>query len=149
MQVRVVGRADGFAIEAPVAPNHNHLDTAFGGSINAVATLAGYTLLWFAMQGSGAELLVRESSIVFLRPVTEVIRAVCEPVSDAEIATFKAEAITTGKAQIALRVRVEDAGAVAAEFRGTFLATRTAASAMSRAIGRESDDGPELPLARQ
>ncbi len=30
-----------FVVEAPVSLNSNHLQTAFGGSINAVATLAG------------------------------------------------------------------------------------------------------------
>ncbi len=35
----------GFVIEAPVAANLNHLGTAFGGSINAIATLAAYSAL--------------------------------------------------------------------------------------------------------
>ncbi|MEY2577213.1 MAG: hypothetical protein QOI49_37, partial [Verrucomicrobiota bacterium] len=43
MGVRVVANDEsGFVIEAPVAFNSNHLRTAFGGSINAVATLAAY-----------------------------------------------------------------------------------------------------------
>jgi thioesterase domain-containing protein len=43
MGLRVVANdGNGFVVEAPVALNSNHLRTAFGGSINAVATLAAY-----------------------------------------------------------------------------------------------------------
>ena len=35
-----------FTLVAPIALNFNHLGTAFGGSLSAVATLAGYGLLW-------------------------------------------------------------------------------------------------------
>ncbi len=51
MDVRVVTDDEhGFAVEAPVGPNRNHLHTAFGGSINAVATLAGYGFLWLQLR---------------------------------------------------------------------------------------------------
>ena len=43
MGVRVVRRDEhGFSVEAPVSVNSNHLAMAFGGSINAVATLAAH-----------------------------------------------------------------------------------------------------------
>src|SRR5438552_3568993 len=48
MGVRVV-TLEPLMLEAPVALNSNHLGTAFGGSINAVATLVGYALLWLAL----------------------------------------------------------------------------------------------------
>src|SRR4051812_40651112 len=78
MGLRVVPDAvHGFAIEASVALNYNHLHTAFGGSINAVATLAGYGLLWLELRDTNAHVVVAESSIRFLRPVRQVIRAIC------------------------------------------------------------------------
>jgi thioesterase domain-containing protein len=123
MEVRVVPHRDGFAIEAPVEPNHNHLDTAFGGSINAVATLAGYTLLWLEVRGRAVNLVVRESSIRFIRPIRKTIRAVCEPVAPDEIATFEERLNRDGRARLAVGVRVEENGELAAEFRATFLAT--------------------------
>jgi len=36
-------------LSAPLEPNHNHLGTAFGGSLSALATLAGYSLLWLLL----------------------------------------------------------------------------------------------------
>jgi thioesterase domain-containing protein len=65
----------GFVLEAPVALNSNHLRTAFGGSINVVATLAAYGFLWLELNDAAAHVVVAESSIRFLRPVRETIRA--------------------------------------------------------------------------
>src|SRR3954451_24352873 len=78
MGLRVVGNDEnGFAVEAPVALNSNHLRTAFGGSINAVATLAAYGFLWLELDDAAVHVVVAESSIRFLRPVRETIRAAC------------------------------------------------------------------------
>ena len=64
MGVRVVAHDEnGFVIEAPVALNSNHLRTAFGGSINAIATLAAYGLLWLELREQDAHVVVAESSI--------------------------------------------------------------------------------------
>lgn len=42
MQVRVEQwNADGLSLTAPLAPNLNHADSAFGGSLEALATLVG------------------------------------------------------------------------------------------------------------
>jgi thioesterase domain-containing protein len=126
MGVRVVARdADGFTVEAPVALNSNHLRTAFGGSINAVATLAAYGFLWMELNDAAAHVVVAESSIRFLRPVRETIRAVCARPAPDELAAFRAEFAANGKARIELRVNVVEAGLTAAEFEGAFVA-RTA-----------------------
>jgi thioesterase domain-containing protein len=68
MGIRVV-TVEPFMIEAPVALNSNHLGTAFGGSINAVATLAGYALLWLALHDDpSVHVVIAESWLRFLRP---------------------------------------------------------------------------------
>ena len=126
MDLRVVeAPGDGFAVEAPVSRNHNHLGTAFGGSINAVATLAGYALLWLEL-GESAQLVIRASSIRFLRPVCATIRARCAPPGRAQLEAFREELARKGRARIALRVRVEENQELAAEFEATFVATTKA-----------------------
>ena len=82
-------RESEFVIEAPVALNSNHLRTAFGGSINAVATLAAYGLLWLGMRDPAVHVVVAESRIRFLRPVRETIRAICPRPSPDEWAAFR------------------------------------------------------------
>ncbi len=126
MGVRVVPAPIAFAIEAPVTSNSNHLQTAFGGSINAVATLAAYTFLWLRLRGSDFHVVVRESTIRFVRPICRMISARCEAPSDAELNAFTAALQSKAKARITLRVVVEENGSVAAEFSGEFVATRIA-----------------------
>jgi thioesterase domain-containing protein len=123
MGVRVVSDDErGFVVTAPVALNYNHLQTAFGGSINAVATLAGYGLLWMELRGEAAHIVVAQSSIRFLQPLRETIRATCAKPDGEELERLRSTLREGGKAKISLRVRVEEAGMIAAEFEATFVA---------------------------
>src|SRR5213595_3143640 len=107
MGLRVVAHDDaGFTIEAPVALNSNHLRTGFGGSINAVATLAAYGFLWMELNDAAAHVVVAESSIRFLRPIREAIRATCLRPGTTSVAAFRRQFAEKGKARIALRVNV-------------------------------------------
>lgn len=110
-----------FVVEAPVALNYNHLQTAFGGSINAVATLAGYGLLWFQLRDLQAHIVVAQSSIKFLRPIRETIRARCVA-QGKDLEAFRAAVREKGNARISLRVTVEEEEIAAAEFTGSFVA---------------------------
>jgi thioesterase domain-containing protein len=125
MGLRVLAdQVHGFALEAPVALNYNHLHTAFGGSINAVATLAGYGFLWLALDDKSVHLVGRSSSMQYVKPVREYIRAVClKPPAD-ELAAFEKRLCTKGKARITLQVRVEENGVLAADFEGVFAALK-------------------------
>lgn len=134
MGLHVVGNDEnGFAVEAPVALNSNHLRTAFGGSINAVATLAAYGFLWIEVNDAAAHVVVAESSIRFLRPVRETIRAVCSRPAAGALGAFRDEFAAKGKAAIDLRVKVVEAGIAAAEFQGRFVARRNDRKRCSRA----------------
>jgi thioesterase domain-containing protein len=97
------------------------LGTAFGGSINAVATLAAYGLVWFALRDKRVHVVVAESSIRFLRPVRETIRAICRRPDPNEWAAFQTRIAEKGKAGITLRVSVVEEDQAAAAFEGTFV----------------------------
>src|SRR4051812_3734504 len=126
MGLRVVANDEaGFTVEAPVALNSNHLRTAFGGSINAVATLAAYGFLWIEINDAAGHVVVAQSSIRFLRPVRETIRATCARPDANSLATFRSQFGEKRKAGITLRVNVTEANETAAEFEGRFVA-RTA-----------------------
>lgn len=128
MEVRVVpDPVHGFALEAPVAANVNHLGTAFGGSINAVATLAGYVALWLLLRESGAHIVITKSTIRFLQPIAKTIRAVCVSLGDEERRQFLDSFAQAGKARLSLEVRVFAETLVAVEFQGRFLARKKAA----------------------
>lgn len=116
--------ASGLVLTAPLDANHNHLGTAFGGSLAALATLAGYALLWLELGNRDAHLVIRRSELDYRHPVTGPLRAICRRPPDAELAAFRATFAKAGKARIRLGVTVEEAGRVCMGFEGTFVAIR-------------------------
>jgi thioesterase domain-containing protein len=89
-----------------------------------VATLAAYGLLWLEMNDPAVHIVVAESSIRFLRPIRETIRAVClRPLAN-ELEAFRIQLVEKGKARIVLRVNLTEAGQIAAEFEGMFVARK-------------------------
>jgi thioesterase domain-containing protein len=125
MGVRVT-RYDGreLRLAAPIALNHNHLGTAFGGSLSALATLAGYGLIWLEMGDKTAHVVIRNSQLSFRRPVRGEIVAVCRRPGEDELWLFKNAFAQHHKAKISLDVTIEEEGLVAVEFRGVFVALR-------------------------
>ena len=109
---------------APIALNHNHLGTAFGGSLSAIATLAGYGLLWLELRDRACHLVIRRSSLSFGRPVRKEIVAICRQPDEEMLRAFKAEFAQRGKARIGLNVTIEEDGLVAVEFQGLFVALK-------------------------
>jgi thioesterase domain-containing protein len=123
MQVRVEKYdARGFTLTAPLSANHNHLGTAFGGSLAALMILAGYGLLWLELNDRGAHLVISESRIKFRRPVRNVIRAICSRPDSAALEKFKKDFMAKGKARVSLQVTIEEEGETAASFEGTYVA---------------------------
>jgi thioesterase domain-containing protein len=125
MGVRVFSHDEGeLTLEAPLAANHNHLGTAFGGSLNALATLAGYALIWSSLDDPSCHVVIRESAITFDRPVRTDLRAVCRQPDPAVWAQFKSDFARKKKARIELDVTIEDEEGPAVEFTGTFVALK-------------------------
>jgi thioesterase domain-containing protein len=109
---------------APLALNHNHLGTAFGGSLSAIATLAGYGLLWLELRDNTCHLVIRKSSLSFCRPVRREIVAICRRPAWEQLQTFKSAFAEHHKARITLDVTIEEDGLAAVEFSGIFVALR-------------------------
>ncbi|RYD36752.1 MAG: DUF4442 domain-containing protein [Verrucomicrobiaceae bacterium] len=110
------------ALVAPLDVNHNHLGTAFGGSLGAVATLAGYTLLWVRMAERNSHIVIRDSRIRYLHPVRQEIRAICHEPDGKKFAAFMKCFREKGKARIRLKVTVSEADRTCLEFEGEFVA---------------------------
>lgn len=127
MDVRVVSHGSGFAVEAPVASNRNHLHTAFGGSINSVATVAAYVFLWLRLRERLPRIVIAESNIRFLHPVIETIAASCATPTEDQLTAFDLGLRSKGKGRLTLEVQVHDGSVLAAEFSGTFVAVIEAA----------------------
>jgi thioesterase domain, putative len=125
MGVSVAGwDGDGLRLTAPLKPNHNHLGTAFGGSLAAIATLAGYGLVWLELDDSGAHVVVRDAAIRYRKPVRDEIRALARRPERGVLDSFREAFAREGRARIALEVSVEGDGGPSVEFTGTFVALR-------------------------
>lgn len=112
-------------LEAPLAPNRNHLGTAFGGSLHALPTLACYAALWLLLREGGREghVVVKRSQAAYRAPVSGRLRAVCLRPAPAAAAEFLATYQRHGKARLDLAAIVEGAnGRPAVEFSGSFVA---------------------------
>lgn len=115
---------DRLVLTAPLEANHNHLGTAFGGSLSAIATLAGYSLLWLELGDREAHIVIHSSTIRYRHPVTGNMRAICQRPDEAELSLFKTQFAKAGKARITLQVTIEHGDLVCVEFEGVYVAIR-------------------------
>ncbi|MGH8291950.1 MAG: YiiD C-terminal domain-containing protein [Gammaproteobacteria bacterium] len=131
MQARVdTCNADGLTLSAPLAINLNHEGTAFGGSLASLAMLACWGLVWLLLEpGPAAHIVVAESHMQFLRPVTDTLIAHCALPQAAARQTFLATLKRRNRARLELQAEILQAHMVCANFSGCFAAHRNAARA--------------------
>lgn len=111
-------------LECPLEPNINHHGTAFGGSIAACATLAGWCWLHVFMQERQlpAKLVISGSSMDYLMPISGGFTAELRPPSLETILAFTQTYARRGSARIELEVDILCKGEIAAQFKGTYAA---------------------------
>lgn len=115
--------AAGLTLAAPLAANLNHKRTAFGGSLAALATLAGWGLLQLLLHDHGpATVVIRESEVRYLRPVTQDFEATCQLPREGELERFLRMFARRGMARIELLATVPAGGEEAVQFRGVYVA---------------------------
>lgn len=113
-------------LDAPLAPNRNRSGTAFAGSLNAVATLAGWGWVTLALGGEegGAEVVLQDSAITYHRPAESAFRAVCVAPGADELDRFLATLGRRGRARLRLTVTLVTRAGTVASFTGRYVATR-------------------------
>jgi thioesterase domain-containing protein len=117
-------------LTAPKEQNKNSLNTAFGGSLVALATLAGYGVVWELMKDEKKtdkpvwHIVVKESRAAYRRPVLGDLRAICERPAQAAIAEFKEALARYGKAKLKLRASIVEDGNVAVDVHAAFVVLR-------------------------
>ncbi len=120
-------------LTAPKEQNKNSLNTAFGGSLVSLATLAGYGVVWELMKGESKSekpekpvwhIVVKESRAAYRRPVIGDLRAICERPAQAAIAEFKEALARYGKAKLKLRAAIVENGNVAVDVHAAFVVSR-------------------------
>ena len=122
--IRVLGTARGAArLRAPLAANINHRGTAFAGSLNALATLAGWATVWLLLRERDilAHVVIQDSSVRYLRPVTGDFEARCDPPGEGPVSHLVETLERRGRGRIELTVTVRDRAGPAVAFKGRYV----------------------------
>jgi thioesterase domain-containing protein len=110
-------------LRAPLAANVNHKGTAFGGSLNAIATLAGWSVVWLALREHAVtgEVVIQDSSVRYLRPVAGDFWARSGPLEPDALARLLTAIRRRGRGRVSLVAEVEDDAGVAVSFGGRYV----------------------------
>ncbi len=129
MGVRVsAANAGQISLSAPLDANINHKRTAFGGSLQAVATLACWTLLHVNLREDAdpSEIVITSSNIDYIRPVTADFTATATLPEGARWQQFLKTFDRRGRARIQMTAHIMQDDDVAIDYTGTFAALKTA-----------------------
>lgn len=105
---------EGVVLRAPLGPNINHRATAFGGSVSAVAILAGWALVHTLVRraGSDARTVIQRSGIYFHLPVKDDFEARALAPTPQEWARYVESMERWSKGRLHIRVEVSCRGQV-------------------------------------
>jgi thioesterase domain-containing protein len=111
-------------LTAPLAANKNDKNTAFGGSLAAMLTLAGWAVTHIVLQKLElkATTVVRRSKLDYIKPVESELMVLSNIPNEQEIYRFKQDLLTRGKARWELSARAECKQELAVDFSGVYVA---------------------------
>jgi len=115
-------------LTAPLAPNLNHQRSAFGGSLSALAILAGWSWLHLRLRPTGfvGQIVIQGNSMEYLVPALGDFEAVCRGPSEERWAVFIRTLGQRNRSRIELDADVSVADSLVASFRGQYVALRDA-----------------------
>lgn len=110
-------------LDAPLAENVNHAGTAFGGSLSALLTLAGWSMVWFLLQEYHlqGEIIIQDSSCKYKHPVKCDFSAYCYRPDVEELSRFDKTLRQHGKARLELKAEIVDGDQIAVSFMGRYV----------------------------
>jgi len=111
-------------LSAPLENNINHKCTAFGGSLYSISVLSGWGLLYLLMKERGltGHIVIQESNIQYIKPVTDIITSTCTFNSSSHADKFVSMFQRKGIARIKLESRISDEFGTQVLFTGQFVA---------------------------
>ena len=111
-------------LSAPLAPNQNHTDTAFGGSISSLAIMAGYSLLFllFRDRAISTRILIQKSATEYLLPIDAEFSATATCPPPAALAEFLETLKRKRRARLDLPSQVHSRHTLAATHTGLYVA---------------------------
>lgn len=113
----------GLTLSAPLLYNINHKGTAFAGSLNALATLAGWGQFWLILKELklSGKIVIQDSTCRYLLPVTADFTASCAKPSIQHIYQLEQTLRKKGKARLELTTTIQNKQKVAVRFSGRYV----------------------------
>ncbi|MFZ0499651.1 MAG: YiiD C-terminal domain-containing protein [Steroidobacteraceae bacterium] len=110
-------------LAAPLAPNLNHNETAFGGSVAALATLSAWSLLHLRLARAGlqARPVIQRSTMEFEQPIPGDFDAVCRFTDELAWERFRLILVRRGRARLTLAAHLVYDAQRMATFEGDFV----------------------------
>ena len=127
MGVSVIGYDEqSVRLSAPLEPNLNHRNTAFGGSLSTLGILAGWTLLHLRLQEAGIanRLVIQKSEMDFKRPAMDTLEAVCSQTDLVEWDRFVKMVVEKEKCRMTLVSEIYSGGELVAVNEGVFVSLK-------------------------
>lgn len=115
------------AVSMPLENNHNHQQTAFAGSLNALCTIAGWGTMYLLLRRleTTGNIVIRRSNIKYHRPVaTSRVTARCLPIDPLAEQHFAEMYAEKGQAKLDLAVEIAGENRPAVTFTGSYVVTR-------------------------
>jgi thioesterase domain-containing protein len=111
-------------VSAPLEPNLNHRNTAFGGSLSALGIVSGWVLLFLKLRENGIEnrLVIRKSAFDFLEPVDGDFKATCTLPPAEEWGTFMRTLKRRGRSRITLHSEISSSSGSGGNHEGIYVA---------------------------
>jgi thioesterase domain-containing protein len=113
-------------LRAPLGPNVNHVTCAFGGSLAAATTLAGWGMLWIVLREAGVagQIVIQESTLSYVRPVTEDFIAACHHPSEKAVKHLLTMLARKGKGRINLQAEIMQGTRPCVSFHGRYVVVK-------------------------
>lgn len=110
-------------IRAPLAPNINHMKTAFGGSVSAVAMLSAWSLLYVRLinEDIKSRIVIHKTSATFEQPIVDIFTSVTVFDDEPAWEEFVSKLKTKNKAGLDLSSTLICGEAVAGRLEGHFV----------------------------
>lgn len=117
---------DSVVLSAPLAPNINHHETAFGGSVSSLALLSAWSLLNVRLSDAGVinRLVVQKSTMEFIHPIKGEFLARAVLAQPEEWGKFVQTLVRKEKARIIVSAIIEHANQMVGRLTGEFVALR-------------------------
>jgi len=117
---------DGIVVKAPLEPNINHKNTAFGGSLYNVSVLTGWAMVYGILlkNSINAHVVIQHSEIDYIAAIKSDIIAECKTPTKEVMEKFITTFYKRGKSRINLNVQIDTEQKIAVRFSGKYVIHR-------------------------